>query len=69
MITKIEGTCQFRGCTAKATHIACGDGEKAKGFHPVPACYCMDHALKVVHEDGKYSTGKCPNCGCVHAKP
>jgi len=67
MITTIEGRCQYEGCYAPATHIACGRelfGYEQTG-HPEPGCYCRTHALFVAEEAHPEYTNLCPNCGCT----
>ena len=71
MITKIEGICAWKGCTEPATLIACGrtnwsdETNRSKG-HPIPACYCKDHAFTVSEEGNPEYGNECPNCGCLH---
>ncbi len=67
MITEIKGKCQFEGCEAIATHIACGrqyDRDAVKG-HPTPGCYCEKHATAVADEHNPEYLDNCPNCGCL----
>ncbi len=63
MIVEITGTCQYENCNKPATTIACGHCRANIG-HPIPACYCDDHAAKVGNEGSPEYTVDCPNCGC-----
>lgn len=64
MITKIEGKCQYEGCSSLATHIAQGRMRDNNG-HPKVAVYCEDHAINVADELWPEYNVDCPNCGCM----
>lgn len=67
MISKIDGTCQFEGCSQTATAIASGrrdyQDRPAEGCHDI-GCYCEMHAKVVAMEDDPEYEDVCPNCGC-----
>lgn len=66
MIIEIVGTCQYEGCDKPATRIACGrNGWNNSRGHPIPACYCDDHATHVADEMSPEYFHECPNCGCT----
>lgn len=59
--------CQYDGCTAPATDIACGKtgySDERPG-HPFPAYYCNAHARVVADERSPEYVDFCPNCGCM----
>lgn len=64
MITKIEGKCQYEGCEAAATDIACGRSFGRRKGHGL-GCYCFAHACMVAEEESPEYTNTCPNCGCM----
>ena len=67
MITSIEGrSCQYEGCTAPATQIACGRKYLGAPGHPGPGVYCHAHAVVVAEEGRPEYQDNCPNCGCLY---
>jgi hypothetical protein len=66
VIVKIEGTCQFEGCSKPAEYIACGRESfiEEKPGHPNAACYCEEHMSLIVDERFPEYSIDCPNCGC-----
>jgi hypothetical protein len=65
-----DARCSFAGCTAPATHIACGRGygdreDRTAMYPPAPAAYCEGHARQVAGEHVARFLVDCPNCGCL----
>lgn len=59
--------CQFEGCEAEATQVACGRAANESygpAGHPRPNVYCDAHGYQVSDERSPEYIVECPNCGC-----